>query len=271
MSPRFVGLRGLLLLPLAALILAAGCASNGKKDQQQLSRYTPEVLYDRGQKALKRRQLQRSGADLRGADRALSVHAAVAPGSPGHHLRVLQARREGIGQGCRRNLHPREPDAPAHRLRLVPEGPDRFRAHALSPRALDGCDAGGSAARHGSARPSCRCARWWSAIPRAPTRRRAPPHDLPAQSPGRLRICGWRSTTRSAAPGWPRRSARARPSNSTTAHRRSRMRCASCIAAIVELDYKELAANTEKVFHENFPEDSIELPKNARNWWKFWT
>ncbi len=53
MSPRFVGLRGLLLLPLVALIFAAGCASNAKKDQQKLSRYTPEVLYDRGQKALK--------------------------------------------------------------------------------------------------------------------------------------------------------------------------------------------------------------------------
>src|SRR4249920_2423103 len=52
MSPS-VGLRGLLLLPLAALIFASGCQSTGKHDKQRISRYTPEVLYDRGQKELK--------------------------------------------------------------------------------------------------------------------------------------------------------------------------------------------------------------------------
>jgi outer membrane protein assembly factor BamD len=37
-----------------------------------------------------------------------------------------------------------------------------------------------------------------------------------------------------------------------------------------ELDYPELAANTEKVFHDNFPEESAESKKPGSRWWKFW-
>jgi outer membrane protein assembly factor BamD len=37
------------------------------------------------------------------------------------------------------------------------------------------------------------------------------------------------------------------------------------------LDYKELEANTVKVFRENFPEDSLEISRTAgKPWWKFW-
>ena len=43
------------------------------------------------------------------------------------------------------------------------------------------------------------------------------------------------------------------------------------IAATTSSDYKELAANTEKVFYENYPEDSIELSRaRAQAWWQFW-
>ena len=68
----------------------------------------PTTLYERGQKALRAADYGEAVRDLRGADRALSVHAAVAPGAARHHLRLLQARREGIGQGRRRDLHPRK-------------------------------------------------------------------------------------------------------------------------------------------------------------------
>lgn len=37
-----------------------------------------------------------------------------------------------------------------------------------------------------------------------------------------------------------------------------------------ELDYTELARNTEQVFRENFPEESPELTTSERSWWKFW-
>jgi outer membrane protein assembly factor BamD len=38
-----------------------------------------------------------------------------------------------------------------------------------------------------------------------------------------------------------------------------------------ELDYKDLADNTERVFRENFPNEPIEKDTdNARSWWKFW-
>ena len=37
-----------------------------------------------------------------------------------------------------------------------------------------------------------------------------------------------------------------------------------------ELDYAELAANTEKVFRENYPEDSLGNTRKSKHWWRFW-
>lgn len=38
-----------------------------------------------------------------------------------------------------------------------------------------------------------------------------------------------------------------------------------------ELDYKDLADNTERVFHENFPNEPVEKNNGeTRSWWKFW-
>ncbi len=51
MSARSSGLSRLLLLPLCALLLVAGCASD--RQQQRLARLTPDALYERGQKALR--------------------------------------------------------------------------------------------------------------------------------------------------------------------------------------------------------------------------
>ena len=42
------------------------------------------------------------------------------------------------------------------------------------------------------------------------------------------------------------------------------------IRCYTELDYPELAANTEAVFRENFPDESIESKKPGTRWWKFW-
>lgn len=37
-----------------------------------------------------------------------------------------------------------------------------------------------------------------------------------------------------------------------------------------KLDYDDLAANTEKVFQENFPGESTQLDLKATRWWQFW-
>jgi outer membrane protein assembly factor BamD len=37
-----------------------------------------------------------------------------------------------------------------------------------------------------------------------------------------------------------------------------------------ELDYNDLAENTEKVFRENFPNESVALADKSRSWWKLW-
>lgn len=37
-----------------------------------------------------------------------------------------------------------------------------------------------------------------------------------------------------------------------------------------QLDYTDLAANTERVFRENFPGESPELQRSDSSWWKLW-
>jgi outer membrane protein assembly factor BamD len=37
-----------------------------------------------------------------------------------------------------------------------------------------------------------------------------------------------------------------------------------------KLDYADLAANTERMFAENFPGESVELDKKSKSWWKPW-
>jgi outer membrane protein assembly factor BamD len=38
-----------------------------------------------------------------------------------------------------------------------------------------------------------------------------------------------------------------------------------------KLGYTDLAQNTERVFSQNFPGESTELPREGRRWWKFWS
>jgi outer membrane protein assembly factor BamD len=37
-----------------------------------------------------------------------------------------------------------------------------------------------------------------------------------------------------------------------------------------KLNYTDLAGNTERVFRENFPGESMELTSEKKSWWKFW-
>lgn len=37
-----------------------------------------------------------------------------------------------------------------------------------------------------------------------------------------------------------------------------------------KLNYTDLAQNTERVFQENFPGESIEMTTEKKSWWKFW-
>ena len=82
------------------------------------------------------RRLPRRRALLRGARRALPVQRGGAPGAARHHLRVLPRARAGIRGRRGRPVRPREPDAPARRLRDVPARPRLLRALAELPRAL---------------------------------------------------------------------------------------------------------------------------------------
>lgn len=37
-----------------------------------------------------------------------------------------------------------------------------------------------------------------------------------------------------------------------------------------QLDYRDLAENTERVFRENYPGEPVELPRRDPSWWKLW-
>ena len=113
--------------------------------------------------------------------------AEIPPVAPRRHLRLLPRRRVGIGHRRRRHLHPREPDPSAHRLRLVPQGPHRFRAHAELHGALVPRRSGPASAHAGA--PFVLVVRdRGRAIPEQRIRARlAPPHGVPAQSSRGLR------------------------------------------------------------------------------------
>src|SRR6185312_13025500 len=70
------------------------------------------------------------------AGSTLSVQQPGAPGPAGPDVRVLQEPRAGIGDRPGRSVYPREPRAPARRLRVLHQGPDAVRAQPELPRAL---------------------------------------------------------------------------------------------------------------------------------------
>jgi outer membrane protein assembly factor BamD len=270
MSPRFVGLRGLLLLPLAALVFTAGCQSTGKRDQQKLSRYTPEVLYDRGQKALQSANYKEAVQDFE----ALTARYPFTPQSRQGRLNIIYAyykldekesAKDAADTFIRENpTHPRI-DYAWYLKGLI----DFERVPYRLERWLDVTlvDRPPSTARE--AFISLR-----TVVERFP--------KSPYAADARRRMIYLRNRVADYELGiaqyyaqrdaWVAAGQRARETiEQYDGAPAVKDALRIMYRSYIELDYKELAANTEKVFHENYPEDSIELPKHARNWWKFWT
>jgi outer membrane protein assembly factor BamD len=270
MSPRSVGLRGLLLLPLAALIFATGCQSTGKRDQQRLARMTPEVLYDRGSKALKSGNYQDAVKDFE----ALTARYPFTPQSRQGRLDIIYAyykigekesAKDAAETFIRENpTHPRI-DYAWYIKGLI----DFERAPYRLERWMDVTLVDRPPVTARDAFTSLRMVvERFPKSPYAPDARRRMIYLRNRMAEYDLGIAQYYAQR----DAWVAAGQRARETIELydgAPATKDALRI--MYRSYIELNYKELAANTEKVFHENYPEDSIGLPKRPRNWWKFWT
>ena len=269
MSPS-VGLRGLLLLPLAAVIFASGCQSTGKHDQQRLSRYTPEVLYDRGQKELKSGNYKEAVQDFE----ALTARYPFTPQSRQGRLDIIYAyyklgekesAKDAAETFIRENpTHPRI-DYAWYIKGLIDFERTPFRLERWMDMTL--VDRPPATARDAFSSLRTVVERFPKS-PYAPDARRRMIYLRNRVADYNLGIAQYYAQR----DAWVAAGQRARETiEQYDGAPAVKDALRIMYRSYVELDYKELAENTEKVFHENYPEDSIELPRHARIWWKFWT
>ena len=268
MSPRFVGLRGLLLLPLAALVLTAGCASD--RQQQRLARLTPETLYERGQSALR-------GANYNEAVQifeALTARYPFTAQSRQGRLDIIYAyyklgekesAKDAADTFIRENpTHPRIDYAWYIKglidFERTPHRIERWLNVDLSDRPP------------ATARDSFTSLRTvvdrFPKSPYAPDARRRMIYLRNRVAYYELSVAQ-HYAQRGAWVAAAQRSRRTIEQYDGAPAVKDALRI--MYRSYTELEYAELAENTEKVFHENFPDESIELPRRARSWWRFWT
>jgi outer membrane protein assembly factor BamD len=262
-----VGLRGLLLLPLVALVLVAGCQSKGQ--QARLARLSPEGLYERGHKSL-------GNADYGDAIQVYEALNARYPFTP----QARQGRLDIIYAYYKSGEKESAKDAADTFIRENPAHPridyawylkglidfertenviERWARVDLSQRPPV------------SARDSFQSFR--TLVERFP--RSAYAHDSKRRMIYlRNRLADYEIqiahyyVERGA---WVAAAQRARQlveqydgAPAVKDALRVMIRCYH------ELDYDELAANTEKVFRENFPDEPLTNTGKKKSWWKLW-
>lgn len=261
------GLRGLLILSLCAAMLVAGCAGN--RDQQRLAKYSPDALADRGQRALR---AQDFGEAVQIYE-AMTARYPFAPQSRQARLNIIYAYyRLGEKESAKDAAETFIRENPAHPrvdYAWYLKGLIDFEKTPSTPERWMGVDP--STRPPISAQDSINSFR--TVVERYPTSIYAPD--------ARQRMIYMRNRLadydihlahfyeeRSA---WVAAAQRAREtierydgSPAVKEALRILIRCYK------ELEYPELAANTEAVFRENFPDESIESKKPGSHWWKFW-
>jgi outer membrane protein assembly factor BamD len=266
MSAR-IAARGLLLIPLLALALIAGCQSN--RDQQRLAKLTPENLYARGQKSLRASDYGQAvriyeALNARYPFSAQSRQARLDIIYAYYRLEEKESARDAAETFIRENpTHPRI-DYAWYLQGLIdfertPDIFERWFKVDLSERPPS------------TARDSFTALR--TVVERFPKsayahdarrrmiylRNRLADHELAIAS---------HYMERGA---WVAAAQRARQvieeydgAPATQQALRVLVRCYR------QLEYTELAENTEKVFRENFPDASLETSKSNQHWWNPW-
>lgn len=270
MSPRFVGPRGLLLLSLAALLLIAGCQSNGHRDQQRLSKLSPEILYDRGVKALR-------SADYKEAVQVFEALTARYPFTPQsrqgrldiiyayYKLGEKESAKDAAETFIRENpTHPRI-DYAWYLKGLIDFERTPYRLERWLD--VDLADRPPSTARE-SFQSLRTVVEKFPKSPYAPDARKRMIYVRDRVADYELGVA--RHYVQLGA--WVAAAQRSRQ----TIEQYDGAPAVKDALRIMHLCYRKLgydeqAENTAKVFHENFPEDSIELQAAKHDWWKFWT
>lgn len=267
MSARSAGAR-LLLLPLCALLLVAGCA--GDRQQQRLSRLTPDALYERGQKALRSHDYPEAVRVYE----ALTARYPFTPQSRQARLNIIYAyyqlgekesAKDAAETFIRENpTHPRIDYAwylkGLNDFERVPNSMERWLGVDMTQRPPEG------------ARDAFNSLR--TLVQRYPTSIYA--HDARRRMIYlRNRLADFEINVAhhyEERGAWVAAAQRARQAieqydGAPAVKEALRILVRSYRA----LDYKELEENTAKVFRENYPEDSLEVTRVAgKRWWKFW-
>jgi outer membrane protein assembly factor BamD len=263
--------RSLVLIPLCALMLvASGCAGDRTKAQQQrLARLTPEKLYERGQKSLR-------ASDYEDAVRVYEALAARYPFTP----QSRQARLDIIYAYFRMGEKESAKDAADTFIRENPTHPRIDYAWYLkglidferTPYAVErwlsvDLDARPpQTARDGFTSLRTVVTRFPKSIYAADARRRM--IYLRNRLANYEMLIAEHYIQRGA---WVAAAQRARQ---TIEQYDGAPAVKDALRVLMlsyrKLDYKDLAENTEKVFRENFPDESTEFAHAGAPWWKFW-
>jgi len=259
--------RSFLVLPLLALALVAGC--QGNRDQQRMSKLSPESLYERGQKSMR-------SSDFTDAVRVFEALTARYPFTP----QSRQARIDIIYAYYRLGEKESAKDAADTFIRENPTHPridyawyikgliDFERTPYTAERWL-GVDFDARPPQSaGDAFQSLRTlvTRFPKSI-YAPDARRRMIYLRNRLANYELQIAH-HYMERGA---WVAAAQRARQTveqyDGAPAVKESLRIMIRCYR---ELDYKDLAENTERVFRENYPDEPVENTTTTRSWWKFW-
>ncbi|MEO6186961.1 MAG: outer membrane protein assembly factor BamD [Steroidobacteraceae bacterium] len=258
------------LIPLLALALVSGCSSNKVRDQQRLARLTPEKLYERGQKSLRASDY----ADAVQVYEAMMARYPFAQESRQARLDVIYAyyrmgekesAKDAAETFIRENpTHPRV-DYAWYLKGLIdfertPYTVERWLRVDLTERApLTAKDAFQSLRTV--------VTRYPKSLYAADARRR--------MIYLRNRLAGYEMQVAHhyvERKAWVAAAQRARLTvEQYDGAPASKEALKVMYLCYTKLDYKELAGNTERVFKENFPSESIELRDGSGgSWWKLW-
>jgi outer membrane protein assembly factor BamD len=266
--------RGLALLSVCVLvlggILASGCASNrGNSRQQRLARFSPEALYDQGRKALRAHDY----AEAVNVYEALNARYPFTTQSRQGRLDIIYAyyrlgekesAKDAADTFIRENpTHPRIDYAYYIRgLIDFERTPYKFETWlGLDPSARPP-----ESARDAITSLRTVVTRYPKSLYAADARRRMV-YLRNRLADYQLRVAGY-YIDRGA---WVAAALRARETieqyDGAPAMKDALRVMIYCYR---KLDYKDLAENTLRVFQQNFPDESPELPRNNGSWWKFW-
>jgi outer membrane protein assembly factor BamD len=263
-------MRRLLILPLLALMLVAGCATDHGRDQQRLARLEPAVLYDRGKRAVRASDYQEAVAIFE----ALAARYPFTPEARQARLDIIHAYyRLGERESAKDAAETFIRENPAHPrvdYAWYLKGLIDFEREPYSVERWLQVDL--------SARVPKTAADAFESLKTVVERFPQSPYAADA----RVRMIYLRNRLANyemqVARHYEERGAwvaAAQRASQTIEQYDGAPVVADALRLMIrcynKLDYADLAANTEKVFKTNFPDEPLVKSEGAgKKWWKIW-